>query len=89
MIKLLALIFSYMILYMRLLSPGGARAVAAEKMALRQQLKPHRLKEIVRDPIQPSSLKLNARRDKTPCHDTLIQKRMSFLRKYLVITRSY
>ena len=36
--KLLALTSSYMILYMRLLSPGGVRAVAAENMALRQQI---------------------------------------------------
>jgi hypothetical protein len=38
MTKLIALIFSYIILCQRLLSPGGIRAVAAENMALRQQL---------------------------------------------------
>lgn len=38
MTKLIALIFSYIVLCQRLLSPGGIRAVAAENMALRQQL---------------------------------------------------
>lgn len=38
MIKLIALIFSYIVLCLRLLSPGGLRAIAAENMALHQQL---------------------------------------------------
>ena len=38
MMKLLALIFSYIVLCLRLLSPGGVRAVTAENIALRQQL---------------------------------------------------
>ena len=38
MMKLLALISSYVVLCLRLLSPGGLRAVAAENMVLRQQL---------------------------------------------------
>jgi len=38
MTKLIALIFSSIVLCQRLLSPGGIRAVAAENMALRQQL---------------------------------------------------
>ena len=36
--KLIALLFHYIILCMRLLSPGGARAIMAENIALRQQL---------------------------------------------------
>ena len=36
--KLIALIFSYIILCLRLLSPGGVHAVAAENIVLRQQL---------------------------------------------------
>ncbi len=38
MMKLIALIFSYIVLCLRLLSPGGIRAVAAENIVLRQQL---------------------------------------------------
>ena len=36
--KLIALIFSYIVLCLRLLSSGGVRAIAAENMVLRQQL---------------------------------------------------
>ncbi len=36
--KLIAFIFSYIVLCLRLLSPGGIRAIAAENMVLRQQL---------------------------------------------------
>ncbi len=35
MMKLIALIFSYIVLCLRLLSPGGVRAVAAENIVLR------------------------------------------------------
>ena len=38
MMKLIALIFGYVVLCLRLLSPGGVRAIAAENMVLRQQL---------------------------------------------------
>ena len=38
MMKLIALIFSYIVLCLRLLSPGGVRAVAAKNIVLRQQL---------------------------------------------------
>ena len=38
MIKLIALVFSYIVLCLRLLSPSGVRAVTAENMVLRQQL---------------------------------------------------
>ena len=38
MIKLIAFIFSYIVLCLRLLSPGGMRAIAAENMVLRQRL---------------------------------------------------
>ena len=38
MMKLIALIFSYIVLCLRLLSPGGVRGVTAENIALRQQL---------------------------------------------------
>ena len=38
MMKLIALISSYIVLCLRFLSPGGVRAVAAENMILRQQL---------------------------------------------------
>ena len=36
--KLIALLSSYIVLWLRLLSPGGVRAIAAENIALRQQL---------------------------------------------------
>ncbi len=36
--KLIAFIFSYIVLCLKLLSPGGVRAVVAENMVLRQQL---------------------------------------------------
>ena len=38
MMKLIALLSSYIVLWLRLLSPGGVRAIAAENIALRQQL---------------------------------------------------
>ena len=38
MMKLMALISSCIVLWLRLLSPGGVRAIAAENIALRQQL---------------------------------------------------
>ena len=38
MIKLIALLSSYIVIWLRLLSPCGVRAVAAENIALRQQL---------------------------------------------------
>jgi hypothetical protein len=38
MMKLIAFIFGYIVLCLRLLSPGGVRAIAAENMVLRQQL---------------------------------------------------
>ena len=38
MIKLIALIFRYIVLYLRLFSPSGMRSVAAENMVIRQQL---------------------------------------------------
>src|SRR3990167_2125568 len=38
MMKLIALLSGYIILLLRLLSPGGLRAIAAENIVLRQQL---------------------------------------------------
>ncbi len=38
MIKLMALILSYMAVCLRLLSPGGLRAIASENIILRKQL---------------------------------------------------
>ena len=38
MMKLIALISSYIVIFLWLLSPGGVRAIAAENMVLRQQL---------------------------------------------------
>jgi len=38
MMKLITLLFSYIVVCLRLLSPGGVRAIAAENMVLRQQL---------------------------------------------------
>ena len=38
MMKLIALLSSYIVLCLRLLSSGGVRAIAAENIALRQQL---------------------------------------------------
>ena len=38
MMKLIALLSTYIVLCLRLLSPGGVRAIAAENIALHQQL---------------------------------------------------
>ncbi len=38
MMKLITLLFSYIVVCLRLLSPGGVRAIATEDMVLRQQL---------------------------------------------------